>query len=85
MPVICLTVLCCDLTHAVLICTCRYRLFAEPPMLDDEEGMRVLQCLTCPMDLLTMLYKVGELSCAVAAVLLSVRNQLAVPEAQQQE
>lgn len=28
-------------------------------MLDDEEGMQVLQCVTSPMDLLTMLYKVS--------------------------
>jgi len=39
---------------------CRYRLFAEPPMLDDEEGIHALQCLSCPMDLLTMLYKVRD-------------------------
>jgi hypothetical protein len=31
-------------------------------MLDDDEGMQVLQCVTCPMDLLTMLYKVSGLS-----------------------
>lgn len=29
-------------------------------MLDDEEGMQVLQCVTSPMDLLTMLYKVSD-------------------------
>jgi hypothetical protein len=27
-------------------------------MLDDEEGMQAMQCLSHPMDLLTMLYKV---------------------------
>jgi hypothetical protein len=46
---------------------CRYRLFAEPPMLDDDEGMQALQCLTCPMDLLTMLYKVSILVCCRAS------------------
>lgn len=27
-------------------------------MPDDEEGMQALQLLSCPMDMLTMLYKV---------------------------
>lgn len=36
-------------------------------MLDDEEGMQVLQCVTSPMDLLTMLYKVsGSIFVAVS-------------------
>jgi hypothetical protein len=36
-------------------------------MLDDDEGMQALQCLTCPMDLLTMLYKVSILVCCRAS------------------
>jgi hypothetical protein len=36
----------------------RYRLFAEPPLPDEAGGLEALQALSCPMDLLTMLYKV---------------------------
>jgi hypothetical protein len=36
----------------------RYRLYAEPPLPDEEGGFEALQALSCPMDLLTMLYKV---------------------------
>jgi hypothetical protein len=36
----------------------RYRLYAEPPLPDEEGGYEALQALSCPMDLLTMLYKV---------------------------
>ncbi|KAF6261685.1 hypothetical protein COO60DRAFT_1699727 [Scenedesmus sp. NREL 46B-D3] len=38
----------------------RYRLYAEPPLLDEEGGFEALQALSCPMDLLTMLYKVDH-------------------------
>ncbi|WIA11343.1 hypothetical protein OEZ85_011465 [Tetradesmus obliquus] len=38
----------------------RYRLFAEPPLPDEAGGLEALQALSCPMDLLTMLYKVDH-------------------------
>jgi hypothetical protein len=46
------------LTALVDCSTPRYRLFAEPPLPDEEGGHEALQALSQPMDLLTMLYKV---------------------------
>jgi hypothetical protein len=59
----------------------RYRLYAEPPLPDEAGGFEALQALSCPMDLLTMLYKVCSvwLWCRAAAQLLTRWSSGAAP------
>lgn len=77
---------CCTLPLASpavpVACRARsYRLFAEPPLPDEEGGIEALAALSCPMDLLTMLYKARSSGhSSAAATLHAVQQPCALPQ-----